>query len=83
MSNSSQAISAAFPSIPAMKKTIQNIRHRKNAPPANPTTLNSLMFNLILFEPYTVTMNNEPFLLYDNVADDNNRIVLFSTEKTI
>jgi len=60
-----------------MKKTIQRIRHRENALPTYLTTLSEL----ILFELYTITINIEPFILYDSGADDNNGTSLFSTEK--
>ncbi len=76
---SSRAVSAALPTINAMKKTVQRIRHRKNAPQANPTVLSEL----IIFEPYNMTLNNEQFLLYDSGVDDNNRILLFSTKNNL
>lgn len=65
-----------LPSVVAMKKTIQIIRRQKHAPPANPSTLSEL----VMFEPYTLTIQNEPFILYDSDVEDNNRILLFSTE---
>jgi len=49
----------------------------KNAPPANPTMLSEL----IIFEPYNITLNKEHFLLYNSGVDDDNRILLFSTKK--
>ena len=74
---SSQAISGALPSIAAMKKTVQRLRCRKNAPPVNSSTLSEI----IIIEPYTLTLNNNPFLLYNSGSDDVNRILLFSTEQ--
>ena len=79
MSYSSQAISAALPTINTMKKMIQQIRYRENAPPANPTILSEL----IIFEPYTITLNNEQSLLYDSGAYDNNKILIFSIKNNL
>jgi len=76
MSCSSQAVSAALPIVNAMKKTIQRIRHRKNAPPEN----RSMLSELIIFKPYNLTLDNEKFLLYDSGVDNNNRLLLFSTK---
>jgi len=79
MSCSSAAVSAALPTINSIKKMIQRIRHRKNAPPANPTVLSEL----IIFEPYNITLDNEQFLLYDSGVDDNNRIYYYFRQKII
>ncbi|KAL5237010.1 hypothetical protein ACI65C_004420 [Semiaphis heraclei] len=76
---SSQAISGALPSVAAMKKTVRRLRCRKNALPVNPSTLSEI----IIFEPYTLTLNNNSFLLYDSGSDDVNRILLFSTEQNL
>ncbi|KAE9522760.1 hypothetical protein AGLY_016869 [Aphis glycines] len=80
MSCSSTAVSAAaLPTINSMEKMIQRIRHRKNAPPANPAVLSEL----IIFESYNITLDYEQFLLYDSGVDDNNRILLFSTKNNL
>jgi len=76
---SSQAISGALPSVAAMKKMIERLRCRKNAPPVNPSTLSEI----IIFEPYTLTLSNNSFLLYDSGSDDVNRILLFSIEQNL
>jgi hypothetical protein len=62
-----------------MKKTVQILRHCKNAPPVIPSTLTEI--NII--DSYTLTLNNKPFLLYDSGSDDVNRILLFSTEENL
>jgi len=62
-----------------MKKTVQRVRRCKNAPPINPSTL----AEIIIIEPYTLTLSNHPFLLYDSGVDDANRIILFSTEQNL
>jgi len=65
-----------------MKKTVQRLRRCKNAPPVNPSTL----AERIIIEPYTLTLSNHPFLLYDSGtanSDDANRIILFTTEQNL
>lgn len=76
---SSQAISGALPSVATMKKTVQRLKRCENAPPVNPSTLSEIT----IIEPYTFTLNNKPFLLYDSGSDDVNRILLFSTEENL
>ncbi|KAL4090996.1 hypothetical protein QTP88_025743 [Uroleucon formosanum] len=60
--SSSQAICATLPSVPAMKKILQRIRRRENGLPSNP----SILAELILIEPYTRTLRNHPFIIYDS-----------------
>jgi len=62
-----------------MKKTVQRLRRCKNTPPVNPSTL----AEIIIIEPYTFTLSNHPFLLYDSGTDDANIIILFSTEQNL
>lgn len=77
--SSSQAICAALPSVPAMKKIVPRIRRRETASLSNPLTL----AELILIEPYTHTLNNDPFILYDSSVGNDNWILLFSTDENL
>lgn len=71
-----EAVSTALPSTPALKKTIQRVRKSKSNILPTPSTLREL----ILPHPYTVTLRNEQFLLFDSGVDDKERILLFSTK---
>jgi len=42
-----------------------------------------MLSELIIFEPYNLTLDNEKFILYDSGVDDNNRLLLFSTKNNL
>jgi hypothetical protein len=74
-----QATAGALPSVATMKKTTQRIRRAAEAPPARPTSLAELNIQ----PPYTATLSNQSFLLWDSGAGDRNRILMFSTERNL
>ncbi|KAL4105220.1 hypothetical protein QTP88_020483 [Uroleucon formosanum] len=79
LKETASTISGALPSVATMKKTVQRLRRCKNALPVNPSTLSEIT----IIDPYTLTLNNKPFLFYDSGSDDVNRILLFSTEDNL
>ena len=74
-----QATASVLPSVAAMKKTTQRIRRAAEAPLARPTSLTELNIQ----PPYTTTLSNQSFLLWDSGAGDKNRILIFSTKRNL
>jgi len=42
-----------------------------------------MLSELIIFEPYNITLNNERFLLYDSGVDESNRILILSKKNNL
>lgn len=79
VSVASQSVAASLPSASALGKTIQRIRRRKGGVPCLPSTFQELIVSF----PYTVTLRNEQFLLFDSVVEDKERILLFPTRHNL
>lgn len=67
-----------LPSISSLKRTIQHVRQRMEAIPANPRNLTEL----VIPEEYTRNSDGEPFLLFDSGPNEQ-RILIFSTDRNL
>lgn len=76
--NVENAVIGQLPSIPSMKKTVQNIRKRANGFLPIPQSLQELNIP----EEFRV-LNREEFLLFDSGKEDEGRILIFSTNRNL
>lgn len=68
---------AKLPSIESVKRRIRQYKSKSNVIFSNSTCVSEIEIP----QQYTVTANEEPFLLFDSGVGDNNRIIVFSTPK--
>ncbi|XP_031350480.1 uncharacterized protein LOC116176146 [Photinus pyralis] len=74
----SLAIAGRLPSVDCMKKTIRNVRAKENPGPVLPLHRRDIVFP----ELYTLTENQEIFLMFDSGPQDD-RILIFSTRRNL
>lgn len=74
----SPAVLMDLPSVDNLGRAVRHVRQTNNRTPTNPETIDELQ----LEENYTVTVNKEPFLLFD-IHDDKHRTLIFATKQNL
>lgn len=74
----SRAAAARLPTVDNIKRTIRNIRQRKEGGPALPASRSEIFFS----GEFTTTAKGEKFLLYDSGPTEN-RLLIFGTRQNL